>query len=436
MKKIILLAIITLGLSSCSPESITDSSNQVGKVYLNLDKANTPDDVVLIRAELQSEKFENQENEIAPQSSNSSEIYFDKVEAGNWEIEISAYNSDETLIYFGSSKISVTDGDITVVAIELSRVAGSSTGSVYIFVTWNDNIFNSWIDYPANPILEKQNNSLDYKGICPSSVVKVDDHYIMWYSSLSGSSSHIYAATSKDGLNWTPYSTEPVFSPDPTSTWDNRNVSGSTVIIEDGLFKMYYTGRSSAESTYSPWYVGLAVSTDGFNWERRKNPVFSGAIGEWDIKIAASDIRIIDGTYYMYYTGKTELNDHQIGIATSYDGINWVRNENNPILSSSQTWEGPGCYFPTILKVKDLYHMVYMNSASGISGFGYATSSDGLNWVKNESNPFITSNETYKKWERILYPFIIELEDEYRIYYTGANISEDDRTVCVLRSFK
>lgn len=138
----------------------------------------------------------------------------------------------------------------------------------------------------------------------------------------------------------------------------------------------------------------------------------------------------------MYYTGKTYLNDHQIGIATSADGINWERYGTNPILSENQSWEGPGNYYPTVIKVNNLYHMIYMNSDSDISGFGYATSNDGLNWVKNDFNPFITSDLTYNKWERILYPNIMKTENEYRIYYTGYNLSQGERAICVLSSFK
>lgn len=163
------------------------------------------------------------------------------MEVGNWKVEISAYNSNEELIYFGSSNISVATGEVAVASIHLSRVSGSPTGSVFIYVTWDDNIFRNWFDFPANPILEKQNTSTDFRGIAQPYVLKIEDEYIMWYTGLSVNASHIYAATSKDGLNWTPYSKEPVFSPDSESSWENKYVGSCVVIEENGVYRMYYS---------------------------------------------------------------------------------------------------------------------------------------------------------------------------------------------------
>ncbi|MBU0474919.1 MAG: hypothetical protein KKF62_12260 [Bacteroidetes bacterium] len=435
MKIIILLIIISLLTISCSQEITTQNENARGGILLNLDKENTPEEVVLIKVELFSDEFENKVIEVEPQNSNNGEIFFEKVEVGNWKMEVSAFNNESVLIYFGTSNISVKVDEITTISIELKRVNGSSTGSVYISVTWNDDIFN-WFDYPANPILKKQNTNFDYKGISQSFVVKKDNKHYMWYTGLAGNSLHIYAATSDDGLNWVPYSTDPVLSPNTANSWESYGVSAGAVILENGLFKMYYTARSTEESDYSPWYIGLAVSEDGFHWSKRQNPVFTGATGQWDLKVGVSAIQIINGLYYMYYTGKTYLSDHQIGIANSVDGINWERSGANPILSNKQSWEGEGYYYPTVIKNNDKYYMIYNNSVSNVSGFGYAESNDGMEWRKFDANPFITSDETTKKWERMLYPCIIELDNEFRLYYTGYNVSSDERAICVLRSFK
>ena len=60
-----------------------------------------------------------------------------------------------------------------------------------------------------------------------------------------------------------------------------------------------------------------------------------------------------------------------------------------------------------------------MNS-SGM-GFGFAYSSDGVNWTKDNSNPFFTKENTTNGWAdyKIAYPYLIKTENNTRIYYTG-----------------
>jgi predicted GH43/DUF377 family glycosyl hydrolase len=62
--------------------------------------------------------------------------------------------------------------------------------------------------------------------------------------------------------------------------------------------------------------------------------------------------------------------------------------------------------------------MVYSN-AGVETKFGMAVSNDGINFVK-QSSPFFTNINTIKNYVQIAYPYIRKLNNEYRIYYTGA----------------
>ena len=433
MKNLILFVIVSFLSLSCSSNTVIQPENTNGEVRLNLDKANTPSEVVLVKVELLNDKFDNQTIEIQPQNSNG-EAYFDKVEVGNWKIKVSAFNSDNELIYFGSSNISVVADEVTTISIKLNRVNGGSTGSIFIFVTWEESLLQNCFDHPANPILKKQNIPLDFKGVAHSSVLKTGNKYMMWYTGVAQGVSHIFCATSTDGLNWNYHSTDPVLSPDTSHYWERRYVGSCVVIKENEQFKMYYTGRNADDRANTVWSIGLAVSSDGFNWRKRENPVLSGIAGKWDSKIAVSDIRIIDGTYYLYYTGKANVYDHQIGLATSTDGINWIRYNNNPILTSTQTWEGAGIYYPSIIKEDNQFVMVFQNSyGNRISGFGLAYSTDGVNWTKDTSNPFFTEKNTINKSSMILYPNFLKTEKEYRIYYTSYNYGNGGYSINLIR---
>ena len=67
--------------------------------------------------------------------------------------------------------------------------------------------------------------------------------------------------------------------------------------------------------------------------------------------------------------------------------------------------------------------MIFSNAEG--TGFGKATSTDGINWVKDESNPFFTKDQTHNNWAnyKIAYPNFIRINNHDRIYYTGFSSS-------------
>ena len=177
---------------------------------------------------------------------------------------------------------------------------------------------------------------------------------------------------------------------------------------------MYYHGWSDP---WGPWHIGLATSPDGTNWTKYPYPVIYASGGQ-EYQIAPSSIIKIEDTYYLYYSGRN-LPYADIRLAASPDGINWTKYSGNPILTYDQTWEGTGVYYPTVYKKNTEYVMVFMNSTG--TGFGSATSPDGMNWTKDQSNPFFTKEQTHNYWAdyKIAYPHFLRVDNHDRIYYTG-----------------
>jgi predicted GH43/DUF377 family glycosyl hydrolase len=55
------------------------------------------------------------------------------------------------------------------------------------------------------------------------------------------------------------------------------------------------------------------------------------------------------------------------------------------------------------------------------TGFGMATSTDGFHWTKSSSQPIFKPENTYNKWTaKIAYPYLMKLNNQYRLYYTGS----------------
>jgi beta-1,2-mannobiose phosphorylase / 1,2-beta-oligomannan phosphorylase len=94
------------------------------------------------------------------------------------------------------------------------------------------------------------------------------------------------------------YSHNPIFLPDPCSTWECYNVFNPGVLFHNGLFHMYYRAQGL------DWIsrIGYAVSSDGQHWNRLREPVLAPSDNTDDRGVEDPRLVEIDGTFYMTYT--------------------------------------------------------------------------------------------------------------------------------------
>ena len=70
------------------------------------------------------------------------------------------------------------------------------------------------------------------------------------------------------------FSGNPILRPNPRNSWENLVVCNPGVWYEDGVFYMLY--RAAGDDPTHPIFLGLAISTDGFHFERASDePVLS-----------------------------------------------------------------------------------------------------------------------------------------------------------------
>lgn len=90
----------------------------------------------------------------------------------------------------------------------------------------------------------------------------------------------------------------PILLPSPSSDWECYNVFNPAVVYHNGLFHMFYRAQGL------DWVsrIGYAVSSDGVNWNRLRDPILE-PIDEAEAR-GVEDPRIteIDGVFYMAYT--------------------------------------------------------------------------------------------------------------------------------------
>ncbi len=129
------------------------------------------------------------------------------------------------------------------------------------------------------------------------------------------------------------------------------------------------------------------------------NPVLTiGGAGAWDDQTVIHPCVLWDDVAHlwkMWYCGAQIVPAHleALGYATSPDGITWTKDAGNPILSiTSGTWEGP-IYFGHNFMVRKFgntdYRLWYESGLVNDFKTGYATSTDGITWVKHPGNPVI-----------------------------------------------
>ncbi|MEJ2545465.1 MAG: hypothetical protein P8Y99_15490, partial [Calditrichaceae bacterium] len=119
--------------------------------------------------------------------------------------------------------------------------------------------------------------------------------------------------------------------------------------------------------------------------------------------------------------------------SNSFAQTDWEKYEGNPVLvpGSVLEWDVQRIGISSVLFDGSSYHMWY--SAGDMSNIGYATSTDGITWIKYNNQ--LTTNPPYAEsdpvlhpgtegsWDddRVAYPCVILVDTIYHMWYTGAD---------------
>lgn len=291
----------------------------------------------------------------------------------------------------------------------------------------NANAQTQWTKHESNPVLLPgglgQSSSLWY-----NSVLKINGTYSMWYqgtSSPDGSQAQIFYAASEDGINWNKFP-DPVLSFGDSGSFDIRAVQSPYVIFHNNIFKMWYAGIP--ESGGLRFQIGYAESIDGIQWQKHgTDPVIAyGDSAEFDLVSLFRPVVIVeDSLFKMWYKGISADGAVTIGYATSSDGTIWTKYSGNPVIVTGV----PGAFDDLIIVTGDIilhngkFHLWYTAANSNLDkSIGYATSTDGVNWTKYENNPVIAPGETWEATRLLAGSVLYSQEDGFTMWYVGGPI--------------
>ena len=235
------------------------------------------------------------------------------------------------------------------------------------------------------PILNLgKQGTFDDNGIMPSSIVDFKNkkylYYIGWNPQITVSYRlSIGLAISEDGENFCKYSEGPMLDRDLNEPYFN---TAPHVIIDEGIWKMWYvscTGWKNIKEWPEPFYlIRYAESHDGINWNRKKIECigydkFTHAIGKPFVYKS-------NGLYNMIYSYRnsngyrSEIeNSYRLGYATSNDGLSWVRkDEEIDLKTNPQPWESIMQEYSSSYVYQGKRYIIYNGNGFGKTGFGYA----------------------------------------------------------------
>jgi predicted GH43/DUF377 family glycosyl hydrolase len=225
-------------------------------------------------------------------------------------------------------------------------------------------------------VIDKGNSTNWAYIINRASVIYQDGIYKMWYTGQNNQTSKIGYASSEDGYNFTRLD-NPVLIPE--YSYEKKNVMNPNVIYdkEEKIYKMYY----AAGEIYEPDVICYATSKDGIIWEKYKNnPILVPNNIKTlldSFKVGGCDVHKISFNYYlMFYIGYSDINTGRIFYAESKNGItNWKRNYNPIIEPTKNKFDNDACYKPSaIYNKKNKIWMLYYNGRKKIDEFiGLAT---------------------------------------------------------------
>ena len=235
----------------------------------------------------------------------------------------------------------------------------------------------TWTKYEGNPILRPGSPGAWDEAllICQSVVYdELEQRYKMWYvgCNMAGAFGIGYA-TSLDGFHWTKYAGNPVLT--VSQGWEYSDMEGQTVLKTPDGYKMWY-GSYSIETEECK--IGYAWSPDGVHWTKYPgNPVFTPNPGQWDgYSIDTPDVHYVDGVYHMWYKGWNDPNGvGWIGHATSPDGIQWTRDPKNPLIFTAPVkteWDSYEVYRPRVILASGVPDNRAMLNKMWFSGRNYS----------------------------------------------------------------
>jgi predicted GH43/DUF377 family glycosyl hydrolase len=230
-----------------------------------------------------------------------------------------------------------------------------------------------------------------------------------------------------NAIGWIEYKNNPVIKYQdtiPNILWNDPSVNK-----EGDKYRMWLSGGNPFASSIEV-KIYYATSNDGINWDINADPILLPTEGEWDSEsVETPSVIKVGDTYHMYYTGYNTVFSsgiYSIGHATSQDGINWVKDQNNPIIEPHDDplkWGYFTTAEPAIVYYNNKFYLYYASAKSNHPepgapfGILLATSEDGSTFTKQGAVHTLTSSYDSTKYRGYSTPAVYVKDGIFYLYH-------------------
>jgi len=201
------------------------------------------------------------------------------------------------------------------------------------------------------------------------------------------------------------------------------------VIWFQGQYLMYYSvpGYTDKSGNSHGWGIAVAGSTDLVNW-KRTGEVNADPNAVYESKgFAAPCALVVDNSVHLFYQTYGNGRNDAICHASSTDGLNFVRNKTNPIFKPDGDWNCGRAIDAEVVRFKDKYFLYYAtrDTAFKIQMQGVAVAPRNTDFNREDWQHLSTAGPMLKPelpWEKdcIEGASVIEKKGELFMFYAGA----------------
>lgn len=221
---------------------------------------------------------------------------------------------------------------------------------------------------------------------------------------------------------------EPVLRPGPLGSYEDSGVTMSCVVAHGGWRFLYYTGWSLGRTVPFYLFAGCAVSKDGGPYER-VSPAPLLERSSVDPYLTASPwVLVEDGLWRMWYVAGATWEEtpsgprhrYHIRYAESGDGLAWERT--GRVCIDFRDEAEYAIARPCVVRDGDRYRM-WFSARGDIYRLGYATSDDGLTWDRDDAQAGLEARPG--EWdEEQAYPVVFDRGRRRFMLYNGNGYGE------------
>jgi len=231
-------------------------------------------------------------------------------------------------------------------------------------------------------------------------------------------------------------SEQPILGLGGLGEFDEFGTYPVSVIRNQDEVRAYYAGWTRCESVPFNVGIGMAISNDGGKTFDKFGcgPVVPYSPDE-PFVLSGPKVRRFNDVWYLWYIagrkwimvdGRAEPV-YKIRMATSHDGIEWTKI--NKDLIKSRVEEDEAQASPDVFYANGKYHMFFCYRYSSYyrgkeNGYriGYASSSNLVDWERDDSKAGINVSKDGWDAEMISYPHVFELDGKTYLAYLGNQV--------------